>query len=123
MRINSDTRGKGFYDIFPKQDGQTDISFSYPGAIRAFHCHKIKTEWFFCAGGVIELVLTDPFEKIYMEKGDMVEITPGRWHGFRILGDELGVMLEYSSHKFDLKDPDDLRKPFNEFHNWEIEKK
>ena len=123
MRINKDTRGKGFYDIFPKQDGQTDISFSYPGAIRAFHCHKVKTEWFFCAGGIIELVLTDPFEIHYMEKGDMIEIAPHRWHGFRILGDELGVMLEYSSHKFDLEDPDDLRAPFDKYHDWKIERK
>ena len=123
MRIHKDTRGKGFYDIFPKQDGQTDISFSYPGAIRAFHCHDIKTEWFFCAGGIIELVLTDPFEIIYMEKGDVVEIAPHRWHGFRILGDELGVMLEYSSHKHDLKNPDDMRAPFDKYHDWKIEKK
>lgn len=123
MRIHKDTRGKGFYDIFPSQPGQTDISFSYPGTIRAFHCHKIKTEWFFCAGGIIELVLTDPFEIIYMEKGDMVEIKFGRWHGFRILGDEIGVMLEYSDHKFDLNDPDDLRAPYNKYHDWKIEKK
>ena len=123
MRINKDTRGKGFYDIFPKQVGQTDVSFSYPGTIRAFHMHRIKTEWFFCGGGIIQLVLTDPFEVIYMEKGDVVEIIPNRWHGFKILGDELGVMLEYSNEKFDLKDPDDLRKPFDKFYKWETERK
>jgi len=123
MRINKDTRGKGFYDLFPRECGQTDISFSYPGTIRAFHMHKIKTEWFFCAGGIIRLVLTDPFEEFFMERGDMVEIKPGRWHGFQILGDELGVMLEHSTHKYEMDNPDDFRKPYNEFTNWEIEKK
>ena len=123
MRTNKDSRGKGFYDIFPTQEGQTDVSFSFPGTIRAFHHHNIKTEYFFCAGGELELILTDPFERVYMEKGDMKEIAPGRWHGFKILGNEIGVMLEYSTHKHNLENPDDDRKPFDEFYKWETEKK
>lgn len=123
MRTNIDTRGKGFYDIFPIQQGQTNVSFSYPGTIRAFHRHQKLHEYFFCAGGVLRLVLTDPLTIIYMERGDMVKIDPGRWHGFQVVGTEVGIMIEYQTEKYDAKSPDDEREAWDKFYKWEEERK
>ena len=103
--------------------GQIDVTTNYPGTIRAFHYHDIKTEWMFCVVGEFKFVLTDPEEVIFMSQGDVVKVDPKRWHGYQALGEERAIMLEYSTHKHDLKNPDDKRKPYDAFDKWEKEKK
>ena len=123
MRTFKDTRGRSWFDIVPEMVGQIDITANYPGTIRGFHSHDFKTEWFFAITGNFKLVLTDPDEIIYMSAGDCVRIEPGRWHGYQVLGIEESIMLEYSTHKHNLKNPDDKKKPYNAFDKWEKEKK
>lgn len=123
MRTNKDTRGKSWFDIFEAQDGQTDLSVNYPGVIRAFHLHKNKDETWVVADGEFKVVLSGPIKVFYPSQGEEVFIKRGRWHGFQVLGNELGIMIEYTTIKH-MDDPeDDYRKPYNEFDSWEIEKK
>ena len=121
MRTFKDTRGKSWFDIVPEMDGQIDITISYPGTIRAFHCHEIKTEWMFVVAGEFKFVLTDPAETLYLSQGDSVKIVPGRWHGYQALSNKLGIIMEVATHKHDLESPDDKRKPYQAFDTWEIE--
>lgn len=123
MRNFKDTRGKSWYDIVETMDGQIDITHNYPGTIRAFHWHEKKTEWMFVIKGEVKFVLTDPKEIIYASEGEMVKIEPTRWHGYQALGEKEAIVLEYADKKHDLQNPDDERKPFNEFDLWEKEYK
>ena len=123
MRTNKDTRGKCWYDIFPLEKGQVDAQFNYPGTIRAFHMHKNKEETWFIAEGEFKIVLSNPTEILYLSQGESVFISTNRWHGYQVLGEIPGIMIEYTTVKH-IEDPeDDYKKPYNEFDNWEKEKK
>ena len=124
MRTFKDTRGKAWFDIVPEMENyQIDLTTNYPDIVRAFHHHNHKTEWFFAASGEFKLVLTNPLETIYMSQGDVVRIDPGRWHGYQCLGLQPAIMLEVSSAKYDLEDPDDQKCPWNTHDGWEVERK
>jgi dTDP-4-dehydrorhamnose 3,5-epimerase len=126
MRNFKDTRGKSWFDIVPDMDGQVDITVTYPGGIRAFHHHNIKTELFFVVEGDYKLVLSSEVtgnEIVYLSQGDDYRIKPGVWHGYQVLGNKPGIIMEWSSHKHDQDNPDDDRKPYNEFDDWKKEKK
>jgi dTDP-4-dehydrorhamnose 3,5-epimerase-like enzyme len=123
MRINKDTRGRSSFDVFSIQNGQTDLSYNYPGVIRGFHQHLEKDEYWLCVSGNFKVVLSDPLEIIYLSPGEIAEINRGRWHGFQVLGQTEGIMIEYTTSKHDINNPDDYRKPYDEFDTWEIEKK
>lgn len=123
MRIFRDTRGRSWFDVVPEIPPQVDVTVSYPNTIRAFHCHEHKTEWMFVILGEFKFVLTNPDETVYLSQGDVVTIIPGRWHGYQVLGDRAGIMMEVATHKHNLANPDDQRKPWDEFDNWEKERK
>lgn len=126
MRSFKDTRGKSWFDIVEDMEGQVDITITYPGGIRAFHHHNIKTEVFFVVKGEYKLVLSSDVtgkEIKYLSQGDSYRIKPGVWHGYQVLGNEPGIIMEWSSHKHDPENPDDDRKPYNEFDDWKKEKK
>jgi dTDP-4-dehydrorhamnose 3,5-epimerase-like enzyme len=123
MRVNKDTRGKSYFDIFAAQKGQTDLSYNHPGTIRAFHQHQYKEEYWLCVKGEFKVVLSDPIETIYLSPGELCEIKRGRWHGFQVLGSTEGIMVEHTTAKHDMDNLDDYRKPYDAFDNWEIERK
>lgn len=120
MRTFKDTRGKSWFDIFPIE-GQIDVTHNYAGTIRAFHLHKLKTEYMFVISGEFKMVLTNPSEIIYLSQGESIIIKPSRWHGYQALTD--GIMMEYGTNKHNLENPDDGRVDWDQFDNWEKEKK
>lgn len=122
MRLFKDTRGKSWFDIIEDLPGQIDVTISYPGTIRGFHLHKEKVEYLYAIEGEFKVVLTDPNEVVYLSQGEKIRIEPGRWHGYQVL-DEKGIMMEYATHKHNVENPDDFRKPWDEFDHWEKEKK
>lgn len=123
MRWFKDTRGKSFFDIVPEMDWQIDVTISYPGTVRAFHHHYHKIEWMFVVVGEFKFVLTNPDEIIYLSQGECIKINPGRWHGYQALAEQPGIVIEIATAKHDLANPDDQRKPWNEFDDWEKERK
>lgn len=134
MRIFKDTRGKSWFDIavingIAHPEGQVDITITYPDAIRAFHYHEKKFEIFFVIEGEYKVVVYDqnsPIEKkkvTYLSQGESILIKPFTWHGYQVVGEKRGIIMEYSSQPLDRSNPDDQRKPYNEFDNWEKEKK
>lgn len=123
MRQFKDTRGRSSFDIVPEAEWQMDSTVSYPGTIRAFHYHDHKTEWMFVAKGHYKFVLTDPLEVSYLSEGDVIKITPGRWHGYQNIGTEEGIVIEVANKKHSLENPDDQRMPYDQFDSWLKEKK
>lgn len=123
MRTVKDTRGRSWFDLVPEMEYQVDSTVSYPNTIRAFHYHDFKTEWMFVVQGHYKFVLTNPLEVVYLSQGEVIKIIPGRWHGYQNIGTEEGIVIEIADKKHNLKNPDDKRKPYDEFDKWEKEKK
>jgi dTDP-4-dehydrorhamnose 3,5-epimerase len=123
MRKFKDTRGRSWFDIVSEMDYQVDITYSYPGTVRAFHYHKKKIEWMFVIKGHYKFVLTNPKEILYLSEGEIIKINPKRWHGYQNLGTEEGLVMEIANKKHDVKNPDDYRKPYNKYDKWEKELK
>jgi dTDP-4-dehydrorhamnose 3,5-epimerase len=130
-----DARGQGDYDIFPalRGAGQINISRTYPGVIRAFHRHALQDDWWYIVSGQFEVVLAeagrvngpheDKVQIKYMGPGEILRITPGVWHGFRVLGTEVGTLLYHVTKPYDANNPDEERAPYNRFHDWRTEYK
>lgn len=123
MRTFKDTRGKSWFDLVPEMDWQVDTTVNYPGTIRAFHLHRKKTEWMFIVEGEYRFVLTDPDDFVYLSQGEIIKIDPGRWHGYQVLGEKPGIIIEIADAKHNLEKPDDEREAWNKFSDWEKEKK
>ena len=124
-----DARGRGKYGVFDLDDqGQVNVSYSYPGTIRAFHRHKKQWDnWYLVKGNIEVALFMEPWTKVqleYLSEGDdPLKIPPGVWHGFRVLGNEEAILLYHVTNKYDPNNPDEERAQWNEFYNWETPKK
>ena len=130
-----DDRGWGLHNIFPLvtdhyTSGQINISETYPGVIRAYHRHKIQTDYWRVIRGSLEVRLFfphDSFENTGLVKHYMsdptegLEIQPGVWHGFRVLGNEPATLLYYVTEQYDSKNPDEERLAWDTWGPWETE--
>lgn len=121
-----DARGQGDYDVFKDMvEGQINVSKTYPGIIRAFHRHKHQFDYWYIVSGQFEVVLFDPFEEKltvkYLGPGESIRIDPLVWHGFKVLGTEMGTLLYWVTKKFDPSNPDEERANWFEFYDWEVE--
>lgn len=126
-----DSRGRGDYDIFPDiSAGQINISTTYPGVIRAFHRHKYQDDNWYIVSGQFEVVLAtvedvngDDVIHKFLGPGEKIKILPGVWHGFKVLGNEPGVLLYWVTNKFDPAKPDEERTIYNRFTDWKVQYK
>lgn len=121
-----DARGRGFYDVFPNiPDGQINVSYSYPGTIRAFHRHNYQDDnWYVVKGNMEVALYGDKLSVLSLGEGDPVlSIPPGVWHGFKVLGNEEVILLYYVTNKFDPKSPDEEREKWNKFYDWKTPNK
>ena len=93
-----------------------------PGAVSAWHMHKLKTDHVFVVAGAIRAVLYDDrAESVTHGKVDVVNLSPmrpmlvvippGIWHGFKVLGQEPGAFVNFFDREYDYDDPDDWRLP------------
>lgn len=103
-----------------KRFGQSSMSKSYPGVIKAFHYHERQDDiWFFPVGNA-QVVLYDLREDsptkgetnvFYMgEDNPLVVVIPqGVAHGYRVLGNEPACIVYFTTESYDPKNPDEKR--------------
>lgn len=93
-----------------------------PGAISAWHMHKLKTDHLFVVGGMIRAVLYDDRDgsptrgkldvhHLAAVRPMLVVIPPGVWHGIQVLSPEPGVFVNFFDAAYEYDDPDDWRLP------------
>mgnify|MGYP001589369294 CR=1 FL=1 len=94
-----------------KQFGETYGSWVHPGAIKAWHVHKIMTLNYVVPVGKIKLVLCDMREdsptkgviiEIFLGKEDYsrVSVPPGVANGFKGLGNEDTLVINMPTHPY-----------------------
>ena len=103
--------------------GQLSHSLVYPGVIKAWHAHKVQTQWTYVATGLLKVVLHDgrPGSPTYRETmeflaGDnqpayVYSFPPGVVHGYRCLHGPAHVFY-LTSGVYDLSDEE--RFPHND---------
>ncbi|MCS7249414.1 MAG: dTDP-4-dehydrorhamnose 3,5-epimerase family protein [candidate division WOR-3 bacterium] len=100
--------------------GQVYISVAYPGIVKAWHYHKIQTDFFTIIKGMAKVVLYDYREdsKTYKEINEffigelnplLIKIPPLVLHGFKPLGNEPAYLLNIPTEVYNYENPDEYR--------------
>lgn len=128
FRVRDDSRAHRVADIFPFLEGELTLSYILPGAITAWHRHKEQTDYWIVVKGHLRVGLQagreEPrFECLNEFNPRVLQIPPLVWHGHKNLGNDVAVLLYYTTHKYNLDDEE--RIPWNHFGEslWEVEKK
>ena len=110
-------------DLFTEGFGQWSHSLMFNGVIKAWHFHRIQTDWWYVVTGVLRVGLCDmrptsPTFKQTMDflMGDfqpsrLLKIPPGVAHGCKTIQSPVNLMY-VTSHTYDTDD--EIRIPFND---------
>ena len=115
-----------------QQFGEIYFSCIYPGAIKAWHIHKVMTLNYSVVQGMIKFVLYDDrsgsptkgvLQEIHMGISNycLVTVPPMVWNGFKGYGPDMAIVANCTSHAHD---PDEIDRldPFSDQipYNWDI---
>ena len=109
-------------DLFGEENvAQANLSFTYPGVIRAWHRHvKGQTDYFLVLKGMVKICAFDSKtaevnEIISSGLDFQVVRLPGHyWHGFKALGNEPATLLYFTTNLYNPADPDEERRPWDD---------
>jgi dTDP-4-dehydrorhamnose 3,5-epimerase len=127
---HSDDRGY-FREVVREDDhllsrfGQSSITKTYPGVIKAFHWHHTQDDLWYVVDGMARVVLYDrragsPSEGVTQvvyagEDNPVVVLIPsGVAHGYQVLGNKPVVLFYHVTQTYDPKQPDEQRIPYND---------
>lgn len=127
--------GEGLAADFPVDSTQVSAALSYPGTIKAFHIHQRQTDLWAPAVGMFQVALVDlrPESPTYGRRNTMyvgalkpwhILIPPGVAHGYKVIGQEPGVLMYVTNRHYDPSD--EGRIPYNDrgiAYDWEIQYK
>jgi dTDP-4-dehydrorhamnose 3,5-epimerase len=102
--------------------GQVFQRVMAPGAISAWHAHRVTTDRLFCAIGRLKIVLYDgrgdsPTHRMVgeyrlgAERPAIVLVPPGVWHGVQNIGEGNAILLNLVDAAYDYESPDHFRAP------------
>lgn len=127
---HSDDRGY-FREILRDDDhllthfGQSSLSKTYAGVIKAFHWHEHQDDLWYVADGMARVVLYDRrpnsptrgvTQVIFAGEDNpiLIYIPSGVAHGFQVLGNKPVVLFYHVTQSYDPKAPDEMRIPFDD---------
>ena len=127
---HSDDRGY-FREILRDDDGllrrfgQTSITKTYPGVIKAFHWHNHQDDIWYVADGMVRVVLYDirpdsptcgQTQVIFAgEDNSVVILIPvGVAHGYQVLGNKPALLFYHVTHSYNPANPDEERIPWDD---------
>jgi dTDP-4-dehydrorhamnose 3,5-epimerase len=134
LRRNVDERGS-FAEIMRQDWGdllggdslmQANLSFSYPGIIRAWHRHsRGQVDYFIVIQGSMKICAYDDargsatkgqIDELIAsgEKLQVVRIPGHYWHGTKTIGDKPSLTVYSVNRLYDSKNPDEERRPWND---------
>jgi dTDP-4-dehydrorhamnose 3,5-epimerase len=131
LQVNADERGhlvETFREDWDMCDPKPEMSYyslSYPGVVRAWHRHvRGQVDHFVCPKGRIKVGIYDerndsPTEGeldtfVIGEHNQQAIRIPGDcWHGFKVVGNEQAMLLNFPTQLYDYEDPDEERIPYD----------
>jgi dTDP-4-dehydrorhamnose 3,5-epimerase len=105
--------------------GQAYITMVHPGVVKAWHYHKLQTDYFVCVGGMAKVVLHDTREGsptkgetdefvIGWQRQRMIIIPPNVYHGFMAVGTESAYIVNMPTEVYNDAEPDEYRLPHDD---------
>ncbi|HEY7303457.1 MAG TPA: dTDP-4-dehydrorhamnose 3,5-epimerase family protein [Bryobacteraceae bacterium] len=127
--------GQGLVSTFPAASTQVSTALNYPGIIKAFHYHKLQTDYWVPAAGLLQVALFDlrRGSRTYGVKNTLyigalraweLLIPPGVAHGYKVIGEQPSVLVYITNRTYDPKD--EGRIPYNDTaiaYDWELQHK
>jgi dTDP-4-dehydrorhamnose 3,5-epimerase len=127
--------GQGLVEHFPATSSQVSAAFNYPGIIKAFHYHRLQTDYWVAVAGLLQVALVD------LRKGSatfgakntlyagalrpwQILIPPGVAHGYKVIGEQPSTLVYITSRTYDPKD--EGRIAYNDSsiaYDWELQHK
>ena len=100
--------------------GQAYVTTTLPGVVKAWHRHRLQTDFFCCLMGMIKLVLYDDrpgspsegsVEQVLLGqfKPRLVTVPPGVWHGWTCTSENEAMILNLATEAYDHSAPDEER--------------
>ncbi len=105
---------------------QINVSYSYPGIIRAWHRHvRGQVDYFLVLKGAMKICAYDDREDsptrgklveiVATEKKPQVVRIPGYyWHGTKTVSNSPSLLVYFVTRLYDYKNPDEERRPWND---------
>jgi dTDP-4-dehydrorhamnose 3,5-epimerase len=127
--------GHGLAAHFPPETTQISAALNYPGIIKAFHFHKVQTDCWTPAAGLLQIALIDlrPESPTFGARNTIyagalrpwqVLIPPGVAHGYKVIGTAPSVLV-YATDRF-YNPADEGRVAHNDprlNYDWELQHK
>ena len=103
--------------------GQVYVSYNYPGVVRAWHYHRLQEDLWVVVTGMVKAVLFDDREgsptrgelnEFFLGEQNriLLRIPVGVMHGYKTIGTETSLLLNFPTRLYDHQDPDELRLPY-----------
>jgi len=102
-----------------RPEGQLNYSVQQPGIIKAWHRHRLQTDFWMCVRGHLKVGVhreADGASWVLVtgeKKPGVVVIPPPLWHGAATVGLEPAGLVYYLTHQYDPKAPDEDRRAFD----------
>jgi dTDP-4-dehydrorhamnose 3,5-epimerase len=114
--------------------GQCYVAMNYPGVIRAWHYHKKQNDFWVVVKGEIKVGLYDAREdsptkgvvnEFFLGENNpvLLKIPIGVLHGYKTVGVEPSLLLNFPTQPYNPSDPDEYREPHDSEkipYDWEI---
>ena len=114
--------------------GQAYVSMNYPGVIRAWHFHRKQNDLWVVPKGMVKAVVYDCREgsPTYGEVNEfflgdnnpiLLKIPVGTMHGYKTVGTEPSLLINFPTRPYDSKDPHEYREAWDSEqipYDWEI---
>ncbi|MCP4634466.1 MAG: dTDP-4-dehydrorhamnose 3,5-epimerase [candidate division Zixibacteria bacterium] len=108
-------------DIF-QSFGQAYMTTAYPGAVKAWHYHKLQDDNFVVLSGMMKVVLYDgrndsptkgKINEFFMgvHNPSILKIPKGVMHGFKCISDVEAMVINFPTVLYNYKQPDEYRLP------------
>ena len=117
-----------------QQFGQAYVAMNYPGVIRAWHYHKKQLDFWVVVKGEIKVGMYDGREdsptkgivnEVFMGERypTLLKIPIGVLHGYKTVGVEPSLLINFPTQPYNPQDPDEYRTPYDSDeipYDWEI---
>jgi len=102
--------------------GQVYVTSDYPGVVRAWHYHRYQDDLWAVVKGMVKAVLYDNREgsptrgelnEFFLGEQNriLLRIPAGVLHGYKTIGVETALLLNFPTHVYDHQAPDEYRLP------------
>jgi dTDP-4-dehydrorhamnose 3,5-epimerase len=100
--------------------GQTYVSATYPGVVKAWHYHRNQVDHFACVAGMVKLVLVDtrpgsPTSGVVNEffigslHPMLVQVPALVYHGWKCISNETALVVNVPTEPYNYAEPDEYR--------------